>query len=123
MKGRALVFPALIAALVLFFPAIGPALGKAKGGTGEIIRGRLQNGMRVVLLEDHSAPVIAFQVWVEVGSADERFSEAGISHLIEHMIFKGTHERRAGGRAGAIERYGGGINAYTSYENTVYHVV
>jgi zinc protease len=90
---------------------------------GEIIRGRLENGMRVVLCEDHTASVAAFQVWVETGSADERPVEAGMAHLIEHMIFKGTNEMRAGELAGTIERYGGRINAYTSYEYTVYHVV
>jgi zinc protease len=90
---------------------------------GEIIRSKLENGMRVVLREDHAAPVAAFQVWVEAGSADERPAEAGMAHLIEHMIFKGTNEMRAGELAGTIERYGGRINAYTSYEYTVYHVV
>ncbi len=79
--------------------------------------------MRVVLREDHAAPVAAFQVWVEAGSTDEHPAEAGMAHLIEHMIFKGTHELRAGELAGTIERYGGRINAYTSYEHTVYHVV
>jgi zinc protease len=97
--------------------------GQAKEEGAGITRGRLANGMRVVLREDHAAPVCAFQVWVEVGSADEGPTEAGISHLIEHMIFKGTNESRAGELAGTIERYGGRINAYTSYETTVYHVV
>ncbi len=92
-------------------------------GAGEILRTRLDNGMRVVLCENRTAPVTAFQVWVEAGSADERPAEAGMSHLIEHMIFKGTNQRRAGEVAGTIERYGGRINAYTSYEYTVYHVV
>ncbi len=89
---------------------------------GEVLRYRLENGMRVVLRESHAAPVTAFQVWVEVGSADEKPVEAGISHLIEHMIFKGTNERRAGEIAQTIERHGGDINAYTSYDHTVYHV-
>ncbi|MBW2038272.1 MAG: insulinase family protein [Deltaproteobacteria bacterium] len=90
---------------------------------GEILRCRLENGMRVILQESHAAPVTAFQVWVEVGSADENPGQTGISHLIEHMIFKGTNKRRVGEIAGAIERYGGHINAYTSYDYTVYHVV
>ena len=71
----------------LLFPVLSPGQGKA----GEIIRVTLDNGMRVVLVEDHAAPVAAFQVWVEVGSADELPTEAGISHLIEHMIFNGTN--------------------------------
>ena len=116
MQRRVLV---IIAILFLFIPT----LCSGKGVAEKIIRTKLENGMRAVLLEDHSAPVAAFQVWVEVGSADERPAEAGISHLIEHMIFKGTNERRAGEIAGTIERYGGRINAYTSYEYTVYHVV
>jgi zinc protease len=119
MKRISLVILTVIALLAVLFPA----LSRAGDGAQEIIRTKLANGMRVVLQEDHSAPVCAFQVWVEVGSADERPSEAGISHLIEHMIFKGTNQRRAGEIAGAIEAYGGRINAYTSYENTVYYVV
>jgi zinc protease len=119
MKRIALVVLAVTALLAFFFPT--PRL--AQGREAEMTRSRLENGMRIVLQEDHAAPVSAFQVWVEVGSADEGPTEAGISHLIEHMIFKGTNERRAGELAGTIERYGGRINAYTSYENTVYYVV
>ncbi|HEX9949892.1 MAG TPA: insulinase family protein, partial [Thermodesulfobacteriota bacterium] len=119
MKRLSLVILTVAALLAFVFPTPGLARDKE----AEITRSRLANGMRVVLQEDHTAPVCAFQVWVEVGSADESPTEAGISHLIEHMIFKGTNERRAGELAGTIERYGGRINAYTSYENTVYHVV
>ena len=113
MRRRSLIL--IVFLLFLLLPAL------CRGG--EIIRSRLENGMRVVLREDHTAPVAAFQVWVEVGSADERPAEAGMTHFIEHMIFKGTHEMRAGELAGTIERYGGRINAYTSYEYTIYHVV
>jgi zinc protease len=113
MQRRSLILIVLVLFLLL------PTLCTA----GEIIRSRLENGMRVVLREDHTAPVAAFQVWVEAGSADEHPAEAGMAHLIEHMIFKGTNEMRAGDLAGTIERYGGRINAYTSYEYTVYHVV
>jgi zinc protease len=113
MQKKSLILVVLL--LALLFPTLCTA--------GEIIRSRLENGMRVVLRENHATSVSAFQVWVEAGSADERPAEAGIAHLIEHMIFKGTHERRAGEVAGTIERYGGSINAYTSYEYTVYHVV
>lgn len=118
MKRSSLTIIVALALGILFF-ALCPAEGEAE----EIIRTTLENGMRVVLLEDHAAPVAAFQVWVAVGSSDERPTEAGMSHLIEHMIFKGTNERRAGEIAGTIEGYGGRINAYTSYEYTVYHVV
>jgi zinc protease len=119
MKSRSLVI--LTITVLLSFVFCIPGLTKDRGA--EITRSRLANGMRVVLQEDHAAPVSAFQVWVGVGSADESPSEAGISHLIEHMIFKGTDERKAGELAGTIEQYGGRINAYTSYENTVYYAM
>lgn len=82
----------------------------------------LPNGLAVVLQEDHSAPVVAIQYWVKAGSRTEKDSEAGITHLIEHMIFKGTPTRGVGEVAGEIESAGGEINAYTSFDYTVYHV-
>ena len=85
-------------------------------------RVKLNNGMTVILKEDTSAPVVAIQVWVKVGSADETDDKAGICHLIEHMLFKGTEKRGAGEIAYEIESSGGEINAYTSFDQTVYHV-
>ena len=82
----------------------------------------LKNGMKVVLIEDHSSPVVALNVWVNVGSADEREDESGLSHVNEHMLFKGTKKRDVGEIAKEIEAAGGNINAYTSYDNTVYIV-
>jgi zinc protease len=83
----------------------------------------LDNGMVVILEEDHSAPVAALQVWVGVGSADEREAEGGLAHVHEHMLFKGTERRGVGEIAAAIEGAGGEINAWTSFDHTVYHVV
>lgn len=80
----------------------------------------MENGFKVVIEEDHSAPVVALQLWVGAGSADERDEEAGIAHLIEHMLFKGTLKRGVGDIAREIEEAGGDINAFTSYDNTVY---
>jgi zinc protease len=84
---------------------------------------RLDNGLTILLLEDHTAPVVAVQVWVNVGSADERDVEAGLAHVHEHMLFKGTERRGVGEIAAAIEAAGGMINAWTSFDQTVYHVV
>jgi zinc protease len=80
------------------------------------------NGLTVILEEDHSAPVAAFQMWVRVGSADETKDEAGIAHVFEHMLFKGTTKRGLGDIAKQVESSGGYINAYTSFDNTVYHL-
>jgi len=84
-------------------------------------RRTLANGLTVILEEDHSAPVVAIQVWVRAGSRYETPGEAGMTHLIEHMIFKGTERRGPGELAKAIESSGGEINAYTSFDQTVYH--
>ena len=83
----------------------------------------LANGLHVVLLEDHSAPVVALQAWVRFGSADEELDVAGIAHVFEHMLFKGS-QRFPGSNdmAELIEGAGGTVNAWTSYDETVYHV-
>jgi len=83
----------------------------------------LENGLTLLVEENHAAPVVAIQVWVRVGSADERPDEAGLAHLHEHMLFKGTERRVPGEIARTIEACGGEINAWTSFDQTVYHVV
>jgi len=83
---------------------------------------RLSNGFTVILKQNRSAPVAAIQLWVKTGSANETEEEAGITHLIEHMIFKGTPTKPTGEIARAIESAGGHINAYTSFDRTVYYV-
>ena len=87
------------------------------------MRHTLPNGLTLLVEENHSAPVVAIQVWVRVGSADEQADEAGLAHLHEHMLFKGTSRRGPGEIARSIEASGGEINAWTSFDQTVYHVV
>ncbi len=82
----------------------------------------MENGLKVILKENRTSPVVALQVWVKTGSADERDDETGMCHFIEHMIFKGTGKRKVGEMAKEIESLGGSINAYTSYDQTVYHI-
>ncbi|MBI5505097.1 MAG: insulinase family protein [Deltaproteobacteria bacterium] len=79
--------------------------------------------MQVVVREDHFAPVVAQQVWVHTGGADETGAEAGLAHVHEHMLFKGTEKRGVGEIAGEVESSGGSINAWTSWDQTVYHLV
>ncbi|MFY0564406.1 M16 family metallopeptidase [Archangium lansingense] len=83
----------------------------------------LSNGLTVVFEEQHAARVAAFQVWVKAGSADERSDQAGLAHLHEHMLFKGTGRRGPGEIARDVEAHGGEINAWTSFDQTVYHIV
>jgi len=87
------------------------------------VRHALPNGLTLLVEENHAAPVVAIQVWVRVGSADERSDEAGLAHLHEHMLFKGTARRGPGQIARSVEACGGEINAWTSFDQTVYHVV
>ena len=87
------------------------------------MRHKLPNGLTLLVEENHAAPVVAIQVWVRVGSADELPDEAGLAHLHEHMLFKGTARRGPGEIARSIEASGGEINAWTSFDQTVYHVV
>lgn len=82
---------------------------------------QLPNGLGVLLCETHIAPVAEIQIWASVGSADEREPEAGLAHFHEHMLFKGTEKRAVGEIAGEVEGAGGRINAYTSFDVTVYH--
>ncbi len=84
---------------------------------------QLGNGLTVVAQEQHAAKVAAFQVWVKVGSADESPDEIGLAHLHEHMLFKGTARRGLGEIARSVEAHGGEINAWTSFDQTAYHVV
>ena len=87
------------------------------------VRYQLPNGLRVVLQENHASKVVAFQAWVAVGSADEPPEIAGIAHVFEHMLFKGTARRGVGQIAHDVEAAGGEINAWTSFDQTVYHLV
>ena len=91
-------------------------------GADRIHRFTLGNGLKVLLEANRNAPVVALQIWVKIGSADEREEEAGLCHFIEHMLFKGTEKKKGSQIARAIESLGGSINAFTSYDETVYHI-
>ena len=84
---------------------------------------RHASGLKIVHYEQALSPVVAVQVWVGVGAAQEVEGEYGIAHVHEHMVFKGTNRRGVGQIASDIEAVGGSINAWTSLEETVYHVV
>jgi len=82
---------------------------------------KLPNGLGVLLLESHAAPVAEIEIWANVGSADERPGEEGLAHFHEHMLFKGTERRGVGDVAAEVEGAGGRINAFTSFDVTCYH--
>ena len=82
----------------------------------------LDNGAVCLVKEDRSAPVVSVQIWVGTGSIHEQeYLGAGLSHYLEHMLFKGTETRPVGQITKEIDAAGGRVNAYTSYDRTVYY--
>src|SRR5712691_7605144 len=83
----------------------------------------LPNGLTIIVQEDRSAPVASVQAWCATGSIDEdRHLGAGLSHILEHMLFKGTKARGKNEIAQKIQDVGGYINAYTSFDRTVFWI-
>ena len=81
---------------------------------------RLPNGLAVYVLADKRFPLVSTRLFVRAGSSLETPEQAGISHLLEHMVFKGTQRRPKGAISQAVEAVGGYLNAYTSFDRTVY---
>ncbi len=99
-----------------------PVVPVAMGGTKTRAESRLDNDVAVVIEENHSAPVVAIQVWVAAGAADDPPALEGAAHLFEHLVFRGTRRRAPGAAAREIEAAGGTIGAWTGLDETVYHV-
>ena len=83
----------------------------------------LENGLTIIVREDHSAPVVSAQSWAMAGSIHEgKWLGAGLSHVLEHMLFKGTTTRPGSRIDQEVQEAGGYMNAYTSFDRTVYHI-
>lgn len=87
---------------------------------GEIIEYQLDNGLKILILEEHKAPVATFQVWYRAGSRDEPIGKSGLSHLLEHMMFKGTSQYGPQEFSRIVQKNGGTDNAYTTEDHTTY---
>ncbi len=81
----------------------------------------LKNGLKVVVVEDHRAPVVTHMVWYKVGSADEPAGQSGIAHFLEHLMFKGTKRFKPGEASKIIAKNGGNENAFTSFDYTAFY--
>src|ERR1700724_2569748 len=83
----------------------------------------LPNGLTIIVQEDHSAPVASVQAWCATGSVyEDQYIGAGLSHILEHMLFKGTKTKSTNAIAQKIQDVGGYINAYTSFDRTVFWI-
>ncbi|MEO0263069.1 MAG: pitrilysin family protein, partial [candidate division WOR-3 bacterium] len=97
-----------------------PILLVQKMGYQNIKEYTLKNGMKVLILEDNSSPIISLGIWYKVGSRNEVTGKTGISHLLEHMMFKGTKRIGSQEFSKIIQRIGGVDNAFTSNDATCY---
>ena len=86
----------------------------------EVTTFNLDNGMEVVVIEDHRAPVVVHMVWYRVGSADEPVGASGVAHYLEHLLFKKTDKLESGEFSATVAANGGSDNAFTSYDYTAY---
>ena len=106
------------------FAAAGVGLNRAPGtpasGVFHPETFMLDNGMEVVVVENHRAPVVAHWVWYKVGTADSPPGKSGLPHFLEHLMFKGTGELPPGEFSKIVARLGGNDNAMTSYDSTAY---
>jgi len=104
-----------LAVLALIVPSISQAaVFNAKSFT-------LDNGLQVVVVENHRAPIVMHMVWYKVGAADEAPGESGLAHFLEHLMFKGTEKLGPGEFSEIIAANGGRENAFTSWDFTGYH--
>ena len=103
----------LVAALTFFLPFAAQAEEAVTTFT-------LDNGMDVVVIEDHRAPVVTHIVWYKTGSADEPVGASGVAHFLEHLLFKATENMESGEFSATVAANGGSDNAFTSFDYTAY---
>ena len=114
---RAFVF------LICLSAALRPAgAAEAAPPALDVTEATLDNGLRVLVLEDHRSPVVSVQAWYRVGSRNERPGATGLAHFLEHMMFKGTRTHGKGEFARMVEQNGGQDNAFTTQDVTSYFV-
>src|SRR5690349_15654880 len=101
----------------LVFLAAFPAVCAAQTGAQEF---RLDNGLRLVVKEDHRAPTAVQQVWYRIGGMDEEVGTTGVAHMLEHLMFKGTPRFKPGEFSRLVAEAGGRENAFTAKDYTVY---
>ncbi len=110
-------FRAFLFAAALACAANAPA---RSASLGDVAQFSLANGLQVVVIPDHRAPVVTHMVWYKVGSADETPGKSGLAHFLEHLMFKGTAKNPAGRFSQTVSAIGGQENAFTSNDYTGY---
>ena len=108
-----------LAPLAAVFALVAPAFGEP--AEEPVTTYTLDNGMEVVVVEDHRAPVVQQMVWYRAGSADETRGVSGVAHFLEHLLFKATDNLESGEFSEVVAANGGEDNAFTSYDYTAYY--
>ncbi|MGI9523490.1 MAG: M16 family metallopeptidase [Hyphomicrobiaceae bacterium] len=116
---RVLRLPVLLVLAVIMHPSLDTQITKAAAAT-RAQSFELDNGMQVVVIGDHRAPVVTHMVWYKVGAADEAPGQSGIAHFLEHLMFKATESLSAGEFSKRVARMGGQDNAFTGQDVTAY---
>jgi zinc protease len=111
----------LLLVMAVLAPGWSPAAEPARAA-GTVVAATLDNGLRVLLLEDHRSPIVSVQMWYRVGSRNETRGATGIAHFLEHLMFRGTARYGPGVFARTVERNGGQDNAFTTQDVTSYYV-
>ena len=117
--GRPLPFLAILLLMILSASTSRVSFGK-ESLQFPLSESVLKNGLKVILVEEHKAPVVTVQVWYKVGSRNEVTGKTGLSHLMEHMMFKGTPQYGKGVFSRLVQKNGGNDNAFTSQDYTAY---
>jgi zinc protease len=110
----------LLSAAAIFAAALAAPVLAADENGGKIADFTLPNGLELVVIPDHRAPVVTHMIWYEVGAADETPGKSGLAHFLEHLMFKGTAKHPAGQFSKVVSRLGGRENAFTAYDYTGY---
>lgn len=124
----ALAFGAVLVGQAVPLPAYAETQAAATSGDfadirvgGDVASFTLGNGLQVVVIPDHRAPVVTHMIWYKVGSADEAPGKSGIAHFLEHLMFKGTKNHPEGAFSKRVAEIGGNENAFTSNDYTAYY--
>lgn len=119
------MFPRIALVATMLGISLTGALAKTGDGTSSpddlVTSFALDNGMQVVVVEDHRVPVVQHMVWYRAGSADEPIGQSGVAHFLEHLLFKGTDTLAPGELSATVAANGGRDNAFTSYDYTAYY--
>ena len=113
--------------IVRFFSLIGifllsgsfPLVGEVPDNVSQF---KLENGLKIIVIENHRAPIVNHTIWYDVGASDDPYGKSGLSHFLEHLMFDGTKTTKSGEFDNRIKLMGGFNNAFTNQEGTAYTV-